>query len=466
MLLWCVCGSIYLPAAGKQVGTAMHGRRLVVTFAGLHSQRLVQSLPAAASSSCEDWCSKWTCGLTACGACGKEHGCGSFHEDISQWKHCATWCNENTCGESECAGCEEGDGCPRPPSPPSPPPSPTPPPLPPSPPPPPCTQEGYGLTCMDSRCCEVPAHTCFRKSGRRGSPYGYATCRISCPDDGEWDCEVLTNNPSPPLPPPTVGPASPDPLSFCSKRYERCWESHCCQSPWDGCYRKTGRQFAMCKPLPPAGTACENDENWECPGWDYPLPPSPFHPPDPPAQPPSRPPMPLLPAPQPPPPSPPYSPPHFSASFPFTSPGDGGIDTWSGMSTYTYSPTETNEDVGEPSHIGMRRGTLLIIASWVIALAVCCLALASYIYRRFSSASIAGRSESRTSFANPCTSPQPILRPIRNVLRVPRSLASTPRKTRIKYSREIAKAGDDDLEPEGNNEAVEVASVEPGPSSA
>ena len=44
---------------------------------------------------------------------------------------------------------------------------------------------------MYSRCCENPLHTCFRKSGHRGSPYGYATCRLTCPTDGSYDIDQV-----------------------------------------------------------------------------------------------------------------------------------------------------------------------------------------------------------------------------------------------------------------------------------
>ena len=79
---------------------------------------------------------------------------------------CAPWCNENTC-DSDCYDCQDTDGCPRP-SPPWPPPLPNDPPAPPIPPPPPCTQgDQYGLSCMQSRCCEDPRHTCPQERSSR-----------------------------------------------------------------------------------------------------------------------------------------------------------------------------------------------------------------------------------------------------------------------------------------------------------
>ena len=169
------------------------------------------------------------------------------------------------------------------------------------------------MTCMESRCCENPLHTCFRKRGVRGSPYGYAACRETCPDDGEWDCEVLLRpDPSPPaalaMPPepPNLLPRLPTPPSPppCSLRYKTCWDTHCCLSPLDGCFRRRGKQFAMCKPLPSGGIMfCDReDESWECPGWDIPPP----LPPEPPR---------ISPFPYPPPSSPSTPPSHHRASY-------------------------------------------------------------------------------------------------------------------------------------------------------
>lgn len=144
---------------------------------------------------------------------------------------------------------------------------------------------------MESRCCEDPSHTCFRKRGARGSPFGYAVCLPSCPEDGEWDCEVLIRSDrivpdasSPPSTPPdsTPRPPSPPPSRPCSARYETCWLTHCCKSTLDGCYRRRGKQFAMCKPLPSGGAAfCEDaqDSLWQCPRWLIPPPDLPALPP-------------------------------------------------------------------------------------------------------------------------------------------------------------------------------------------
>ena len=141
---------------------------------------------------------------------------------------------------------------------------------------------------METRCCDNPEHTCFRKRGQRGSPYGYAVCMTSCPQDDEWDCEEITL--SPPAPPMDVSEPTAaaqitqrQDVSMCSERFTACLESQCCKSEYDGCFHRIGRQFAMCKPLRPyvMTGACVSDSTWECPGWEVP-PPSATSPPWPP----------------------------------------------------------------------------------------------------------------------------------------------------------------------------------------
>ena len=266
----------------------------VAAFLRSAARGVVRDVP-----NCEDWCSKWTCGLIACSLCGLEHGCGRWSEASIHIKRCSAWCTDMTCNELDCSECTAEDGCPRPPSPPDPPPHPSPPPIPPLPPPPPCTQSIVGMSCIESRCCEEPSQTCFRKRGARGSPYGYAVCLTTCPEDPEWDCEVLvrpesiaSDNAQPPQTPPdsTPLPPCPPPSPPCSARYETCWLTHCCNSPLDGCYRRRGKQFAMCKPLPSGGVAfCEDahDAAWQCPGWQFPPPNPPMTPPGKPRIPPS-----------------------------------------------------------------------------------------------------------------------------------------------------------------------------------
>ena len=56
----------------------------------------------------------------------------------------------------------------------------------------------------------------------------------------------------------------------CSSPYRSCWDSRCCRSDAAhafGCFRRVGRRYAMCRPLPAAG-ACTADATWVCPGWE------------------------------------------------------------------------------------------------------------------------------------------------------------------------------------------------------
>ena len=52
----------------------------------------------------------------------------------------------------------------------------------------------------------------------------------------------------------------------CGSEYGNCYDSHCCISGNFGCKRRTGRPYAQCRPLP--GGICEEEEGWECPGWE------------------------------------------------------------------------------------------------------------------------------------------------------------------------------------------------------
>ena len=156
-------------------------------------------------------------------------------------------------------------------------------------------------------CCSSPTVVCMRRVGG-----DFAMC-LPLPKDGicrhvgvgpgSWECPEhpppsLPSPPSAPPQPPHIprGPIYPPPPS-CSRDYKPCLDSQagrvgqlmCCASPNFVCMRRTGRQFAMCRPLSKSGS-CVGDANWGCEGA---LPP----------------PLPLLP--QPPPPQP-CTPPSFS----------------------------------------------------------------------------------------------------------------------------------------------------------
>lgn len=48
---------------------------------------------------------------------------------------------------------------------------------------------------------------------------------------------------------------------------ESCFESHCCANGNYGCYKRPGRDYAQCRPLPDHGVTCSDSNEWECPGW-------------------------------------------------------------------------------------------------------------------------------------------------------------------------------------------------------
>jgi hypothetical protein len=58
-----------------------------------------------AHGSCANWCNYWTCGMTACLACGADHGCSHLLAEPSE-AHCAEWCNAYTCWSAHCPDCQ------------------------------------------------------------------------------------------------------------------------------------------------------------------------------------------------------------------------------------------------------------------------------------------------------------------------------------------------------------------------
>ena len=52
----------------------------------------------------------------------------------------------------------------------------------------------------------------------------------------------------------------------CASAYHACYESKCCIDANHGCYKRQGRQYAQCRPIPPHG--CVDYDDWECPGWE------------------------------------------------------------------------------------------------------------------------------------------------------------------------------------------------------
>ena len=134
-----------------------------------------------------------------------------------------------------------------------------------------------------------------RELGRWATPGCDAWCsEYTCYDAADPNrnrecllCPWCQGPPSPPAPPVNPG--------HCAYTYQPCFQQWpiiaplCCVRETDGCYRRKGRLYAMCKPLPPYGTPCVDDDTWLCPGtWGAspPTPPTPPAAPSPPPPPP------------------------------------------------------------------------------------------------------------------------------------------------------------------------------------
>jgi len=162
--------------------------------------------------------------------------------------------------------------------------------------------EMFGPAFAPLLCCfpDEQGHpfTCMRRAPATagGRARQYAMCRRAN-DDGScmhvdgWEC--------PRTPPPSPPPPDGTPLALvaggsshailmpdgCHGNWQSCWENvgtmnarrGCCSASRGvaygeiepagrefGCFRRVGRQFAMCKPLP-RDVACASDDHWECP---------------------------------------------------------------------------------------------------------------------------------------------------------------------------------------------------------
>ena len=99
--------------------------------------------------------------------------------------------------------------------------------------------------CFNSTCCANGNFGCKKKLHRQ-----YAQCRPmpaqGCVYEAEWECPGWER---------------------CAENYGACLDSKCCKDPNYGCYRRTERSFAQCKPLPTTGD-CIDSADWRCPGWE------------------------------------------------------------------------------------------------------------------------------------------------------------------------------------------------------
>ena len=195
---------------------------------------------------------------------------------------CLPWCSDWSCMQDGCQGCGPDLGCirPPPPSPPSPPPDP---------PHPPLGPDGCKFTygnCLDAQqtCCS-PLDGCFRRVGKM-----FAMCKprvAFCRNSDDWLCPGWQESPPPPPPawlvghPPFASPALPPPIpgAVCAGFFQPCLELKCCVVSSQLCYKRIGKQFAMCKTIPSGHgqTVCDVDE-WDCPERWVPSPPPPLPP--------------------------------------------------------------------------------------------------------------------------------------------------------------------------------------------
>ena len=109
--------------------------------------------------------------------------------------------------------------------------------------------------CLESKCCVgEPRYGCHKKQGK-----AFAQCRKvdenagGCTTDGMWQC--------------------PGEWEDCTtQKYQECWDSQCCFDASFACFRKAGRTYAQCRPMP---KDCVDTDEWLCPGWVKPAPPPP-----------------------------------------------------------------------------------------------------------------------------------------------------------------------------------------------
>ncbi|CAK0878315.1 unnamed protein product [Prorocentrum cordatum] len=123
-----------------------------------------------------------------------------------------------------------------------------------------------GQSCLDSRCCRHPGHTCFRQHE------WWASCNATCSKNSTWDvgqqawvsveasglswsCEVLTaSNPSRIMRDPRPG--------NCAGPGEQCASSKCCRDSGSRCFRKD-KYWASCN------TTCNPHRRWDGGAWAW-----------------------------------------------------------------------------------------------------------------------------------------------------------------------------------------------------
>lgn len=149
-----------------------------------------------------------------------------------------------------------------------------------------CTQPAGN--CWSTLCCSqpvsAPVYGCFKHVDRSFAQcrplYGWANhtevLEGTCADDDRWQCPQtwLTDAQPDRQAPATRATAAPLSTSTilrdgywdytCTDDYAECTTTECCANPSFGCFKRSGRHFAQCRPLQPHCV----DYEWLCPGWE------------------------------------------------------------------------------------------------------------------------------------------------------------------------------------------------------
>lgn len=115
--------------------------------------------------------------------------------------------------------------------------------------------------CVESKCCQDPGATCFRKNDTWG------LCKVTCQpgedphdvDGGEWSCQELG---------PTAPERAPWVESSCSRQGEDCSYSRCCLGSGMKCFEKN-QYWATCRDKCEPGMIDKTEPekyrtNWTC----------------------------------------------------------------------------------------------------------------------------------------------------------------------------------------------------------
>mmetsp|Transcript_100348 Transcript_100348/g.306698 ORF Transcript_100348/g.306698 Transcript_100348/m.306698 type:complete len:595 (-) Transcript_100348:645-2429(-) len=110
-----------------------------------------------------------------------------------------------------------------------------------------CVSEG--VSCLKSKCCRDPGHTCFEKNT------GWAACKASCqpgPNFGDPDGEPWTCN--------RLGPTRPSTAAWVAGECAAgpgmdCLKVGCCKNPGERCWKKNDL-YGACHSTCPAGWSC------------------------------------------------------------------------------------------------------------------------------------------------------------------------------------------------------------------